>query len=51
LGKFKEFISKQLVKIIADNMQESRREWVLWFMERAGLKSSNVKTPTILATS
>ena len=43
LGKFKEHTSKQMAKIIEDNMLESRREWVLWFMERAGLKSSNVK--------
>ena len=41
LGKFKEFISKQLAKIIEDNKQKSRREWVLWFMEQADLKSSN----------
>ena len=41
LGKFKEFISKQLAKIIEDNKQKSRRGWVLWFMEQAGLKSSN----------
>jgi ABC-type transporter lipoprotein component MlaA len=26
---------------IKENMQESRREWMLWMMERAGKKNSN----------
>ncbi len=24
-------------------MQESRKEWILWMMKRAGIKNSNVK--------
>ena len=43
LGRFKEFTSKQLQKAIEDNLQESRREWMLWMFERAAQKSSNVK--------
>ncbi|HLP49666.1 MAG TPA: transposase [Chitinophagales bacterium] len=43
LGKFKEFTSKQLQQAIKDNIQESRREWMLWMFKRAGDKSSNVK--------
>jgi len=43
LGRLKEHTSKELVKSITENMQESRREWMLWMFERAGLKSSNVK--------
>ncbi|WP_020529172.1 REP-associated tyrosine transposase [Flexithrix dorotheae] len=42
LGRFKEFTSKALRKSIADNPQESRKEWLLWMMERAAKKSSNV---------
>ena len=42
LGKFKEFTSKQLNKLITENPQESRREWLLWMMKRAASKSSNV---------
>ncbi|MGB4774927.1 MAG: transposase, partial [Daejeonella sp.] len=43
LGRFKEYTSKQLVKAIAGNIQESRKEWMLWMFKRAGAKSSNVK--------
>jgi len=43
LGRFKEHTSKQIVKAIRANSQESRREWMLWMFERAGSKSSNVK--------
>ena len=43
LGKLKEFTSKQLSKDILENPQESRKEWMLWMMERAAKKSSNVK--------
>ncbi|MBL7772127.1 MAG: transposase [Chitinophagaceae bacterium] len=43
LGRMKEFTSKQIVKAIANNKKESRREWLLWMMKRAGMKSSNVK--------
>ena len=43
LGDFKKFTSKKLVKAIAENPQESRKEWLLWMFERAGKKQSNVK--------
>ncbi|WP_316785932.1 REP-associated tyrosine transposase [Pedobacter frigiditerrae] len=43
LGRIKEYTSKQLVKAIRENGQESRKEWMLWMFERAGSKSSNVK--------
>ena len=43
LGRFKEHTSKQIVKAIKENSQESRKEWMLSMFERAGLKSSNVK--------
>ena len=32
--------SKQLNKLIKNNVQESRREWMLWLMERAGKRNS-----------
>ncbi len=40
---FKGFTSRKILKTIEENQQESRREWMLWMFERAGLKSSNVK--------
>ena len=40
--RFKGFTSKKIVKIIDDNPQESRKEWMLWMFERAGKKNSNV---------
>jgi putative transposase len=43
LKEFKTFTSKQLQKAIAENPQESRKEWLLWMLERAGSKNSNVK--------
>ena len=43
LGHFKTFTSKKMQKIIQENLQESRREWILWMMEKAGSKNSNVK--------
>nr|WP_225872534.1 transposase [Pedobacter polaris] len=43
LGRFKEHTSKQIVRAIKENNQESRKEWMLWMFERAALKSSNVK--------
>jgi putative transposase len=43
LKSFKTHTSKDLQKLLADNIQESRKEWVLWLMERAVLKNSNVK--------
>lgn len=43
LRDLKTFTSKKIQKLIADNPQESRKEWMLWMMERAGSKNSNVK--------
>ena len=43
LKEFKTFTSKQVQKAIAGNSLESRKEWMLWMMERAGAKNSNVK--------
>jgi Transposase and inactivated derivatives len=42
LKELKMFTSKQLQQAIADNVQESRKDWLLWMMERAGNKNSNV---------
>ncbi|MHB9055781.1 MAG: REP-associated tyrosine transposase [Paludibacteraceae bacterium] len=43
LGSFKSFTSKALVKTMKENLQESRKEWLLKQFEDAGKKSSNVK--------
>jgi REP element-mobilizing transposase RayT len=43
LKEFKVFTSKNIKKAIENNPQESRKEWVLWMMKRAGSKNSNVK--------
>ena len=40
---FKGFTAKKLIKTIEENLQESSKEWLLWMMERAGKKKSNVK--------
>ncbi|HEY4651715.1 MAG TPA: transposase [Pontibacter sp.] len=37
----KSYTSSRLRKAIKDNPQESRKEWMLWLMERAGKKNSN----------
>jgi putative transposase len=42
LGRFKEHTSKAIKRAIADNATESRREWILWMMERAASKNSSV---------
>jgi len=39
----KKFTSKAILKEIETNMQESRREWMLWMFKRAGEKNSNNK--------
>jgi REP element-mobilizing transposase RayT len=41
LRDYKRVTSKALIKAISENMQESRREWMLWMFERAGKKNSN----------
>ncbi|MDA9576145.1 transposase [Flavobacteriaceae bacterium] len=40
---FKGFTARKIIKTIEDNPQESRKEWLLWMMERVGKKNSNVK--------
>ena len=40
---FKKYTSKQLLKTIKENKQESRRNWMLWIFKKAGEKNSNNK--------
>ena len=40
LRDFKTFTSKELFKMIANNSQESRREWMLMAFEKAGIYNS-----------
>ncbi len=42
LRDFKGFTARKLIKEIEENPQESRKEWLLWMMERAGKKKNNV---------
>lgn len=39
----KSYTSRMLKEAIKENIQESRREWMLWMMERAGQKNGNNK--------
>lgn len=41
LRDFKSFTSTRLKQEINSNPHESRKEWILWMMERAGKKNSN----------
>ena len=43
LRDFKKFTSKQVVKAIAENMQESRRNWMLEIFRKEGAKNSRNK--------
>lgn len=43
LRDLKGFTAKKIIKAIEENPEESRKEWLLWMMERAGNKTSNVK--------
>ncbi|HDR1345872.1 TPA: transposase [Pasteurella multocida] len=43
LQSFKKFTAKALLKLISENQQESRKEWLLWMFERAGKKRVNVQ--------
>ncbi|AWB52291.1 TPA: transposase [Pasteurella multocida] len=43
LQSFKKFTAKGLLKLISENQQESRKEWLLWMFERAGKKRANVQ--------
>jgi REP element-mobilizing transposase RayT len=39
---FKGFTSRKMLQTISENNRESRKEWMLWMMKRAGNKNSNV---------
>lgn len=41
--ELKTFTSKKLQHLVQENPTESRKEWLIWMMERAGRKNSNVK--------
>ncbi len=41
VGEMKSFTSRTLRKAIAEHPHESRREWMIWLMEKAGMKNSN----------
>ncbi len=41
LRDFKTFTSKEMVKLITENMQESRREWLINAFKKAGKENSN----------
>jgi putative transposase len=41
LRDVKRHTSKMIIKAIDENMQESRRKWLLWFFEREGKKNPN----------
>ncbi len=43
LRDFKTFTSKKIQKLMVENLQESRKEWIQWMMKRAGSKNSNVQ--------
>ncbi|HGO5817856.1 transposase [Mannheimia haemolytica] len=40
---FKTFTAKILIQRIKDNLQENRREWLLWMFSRAAERRCNVK--------
>ena len=39
----KKHTSSELKTVIKNNAQESRKEWIIWMMERAGKKNGNNK--------
>jgi putative transposase len=43
IGEMKSFTSRSLRKAIENHAGESRKEWMLWMMQRAGLKNGNNK--------
>jgi len=43
MRSLKTYTSNNIQKHISENNQESRKEWLLWMMEQAAKKSSNVK--------
>ncbi|GLB50436.1 hypothetical protein Y10_28040 [Neptunitalea sp. Y10] len=42
LRDFKGYTSRQLIKVIKENPQESRKEWLLYMMKKAGSKNPTV---------
>ncbi|WP_308993701.1 transposase [Mariniflexile litorale] len=40
LRDFKRHTSKKKIEVIENNPQESRKEWLLWMFERAGIKNA-----------
>ncbi|WP_029209515.1 REP-associated tyrosine transposase [Aquimarina agarilytica] len=42
LRDFKGFTSRKLLKVIEENQQESRKEWLLWMFKKAGKEKGNV---------
>ena len=44
LRDFKAYTSKRLQSEIFNNSKESRKEWLLWMMEKAGKENSNIKS-------
>ncbi|WP_353935896.1 REP-associated tyrosine transposase [Reichenbachiella agariperforans] len=43
LRDFKKFTASKILKSIENNVQESRRAWMLWIFKSAGAKNSNNK--------
>ena len=43
LRDLKTYTSKRMQRLIEENPQESRKEWMVWMMKRAGSKKSNIK--------
>ncbi len=41
LRDFKGFTSRKLKNVIKNNTQESRKEWIMWMMKRAGKRNNN----------
>ncbi|MBS1488196.1 MAG: transposase [Bacteroidetes bacterium] len=41
VGEMKSYTSRMLRKAIAEHAGESRREWMVWLMEKAGMGNSN----------
>ena len=42
LGEMKRYTSNKLQELISQNTTESRKEWILWMMEKEAKDSSNV---------
>lgn len=42
LRDFKKHTAKKVIEAIENNPQESRKEWLLWMMKRAGRKQGNI---------